>query len=114
AQNQRFPVLVAKAKMAAYSALRKPDEQFELVERSVSEGVPRNRVDSYEELKDRILIKGMEPGEPITAEHLQDRSKVGLEAVLQKGHRAVALRTTAETVAGGTVMPMSRVDIIAS
>ena len=73
--------------------------------------VPKTAVVKYEALKDHVLIKGIDKGEVVVAENLLSKDKGGLEVLLPQGKRTVAIRTTAEKVAGGFVLPGSRVNV---
>jgi Flp pilus assembly protein CpaB len=110
-QNEKVQVLVAKGKLGAGSFFKNPEEQFDLEERLKTD-VPRNAVTSTEGLKDQILMKTLEKGEVLVTDYVKNKSEVGLEVVLPSGKRAVAVRTTAEAVAGGFVLPGSHVDVI--
>src|SRR6516162_4245590 len=109
-RSEKVMVLIAKQKYAAWTPIKNAEEQFEQEERFKSE-VPKNAVVKFEALKDHVLIKGMDKGEVVVAENLLSKDKGGLEVLLPQGKRAVAIRTTAEKVAGGFVMPGSRVDV---
>jgi pilus assembly protein CpaB len=110
-RNERVSILVAKQRFNAWTPIKNPEEQFEIEERLKNE-VPKNAVTKFESAKDHVLIKGMDKGDPLVAENMLDKNKGGLEVVLPPGKRAVAIRTTAEAVAGGFVLPGSRVDVI--
>src|SRR6516162_4387309 len=110
-RSEKVMVLIAKQKYAAWTPIKNAEEQFEQEERFKSE-VPKNAVVKFEALKDHVLIKGMDKGEVVVAENLLSKEKGGLEVLLPQGKRAVAVRTTAEKVAGGFVLPGSRVDVI--
>ncbi len=73
--------------------------------------VPKTAVVKYEALKDHVLIKGIDKGEVVVAENLLSKDKGGLEVLLPQGKHTVAIRTTAEKVAGGFVLPGSRVNV---
>jgi Flp pilus assembly protein CpaB len=48
----------------------------------------------------------------VTKEDLTDKGNIGLIAELPPGMRAIAIRVNAETLAGGFVLPRSRVDVV--
>jgi pilus assembly protein CpaB len=110
-RNERVAILVAKQKFSPWTVIRNPEEQFELEERLRNE-VPKNAVLKFEAVKDHLLIKGLDKGDPVVAENLLSKEKGGMEVMLPQGKRAVAVRTTAEKVAGGFVLPGSHVDVI--
>jgi pilus assembly protein CpaB len=109
-RSEKVNVLVAKQKFAPWTPIKNPEEQFEQIERLKTE-VPKTAVVKYEAIKDHVLIKGIDKGEVVVAENLLSKDKGGLEVLLPQGKRAVAIRTTAEKVAGGFVLPGSRVDV---
>jgi pilus assembly protein CpaB len=110
-QNEKVQVLVAKSKLGAGTFFKNPEDQFDLEERLKTDS-PRNAIMSMDGLKDQILMKSLEKGEVLVTDYVKNKSEVGLEVVLPAGKRAVAVRTTQESVAGGFVMPGSHVDII--
>jgi pilus assembly protein CpaB len=109
-RSEKVNVLVAKQKYAPWTPIKNPEEQFDQEERLKTE-VPKTAVVKYEAIKDHVLIKGIDKGEVVVAENLLSKDKGGLEVLLPQGKRAVAIRTTAEKVAGGFVLPGSRVDV---
>jgi pilus assembly protein CpaB len=109
-RSEKVNVLVAKQKYAPWTPIKNPEEQFDQEERLKTE-VPKTAVVKYEAVKDHVLIKGIDKGEVVVAENLLSKDKGGLEVLLPQGKRAVAIRTTAEKVAGGFVLPGSRVDV---
>jgi Flp pilus assembly protein CpaB len=109
-RSEKVNVLIAKQKYAPWTPIKSPEDQFDQEERLKTE-VPKTAVVKYEALKDHVLIKGIDKGEVVVAENLLSKDKGGLEVLLPQGKRAVAIRTTAEKVAGGFVLPGSRVDI---
>ena len=109
-RSEKVNVLIAKQKYAPWTPIKSPEDQFDQEERLKTE-VPKTAVVKYEALKDHVLIKGIDKGEVVVAENLLSKDKGGLEVLLPQGKRAVAIRTTAEKVAGGFVLPGSRVDV---
>jgi pilus assembly protein CpaB len=110
-RNEKVQVLVAKQRISAWSPIKNVEEQFELVEHAKNE-VPKNALTKYDSARDQILVKGIEKGEPLVSDNLMSKEKGGMEVLLPPGKRAVAVRTTAEAVAGGFVLPGNRVDVI--
>jgi pilus assembly protein CpaB len=109
-RSEKVSVLVAKQKYAPWTPIKNPEEQFDQEERLKTE-VPKTAVVKYEAIKDHVLVRGIDKGEIVVAENLLSKDKGGLEVLLPQGKRAVAIRTTAEKVAGGFVLPGSRVDV---
>jgi pilus assembly protein CpaB len=112
-RNEKVQVLAAKQRLTAWTPIKNPEEQFEIDERPRSE-VPKTAVVKFEGLKDHVLIKGLDKGEIVVTESLINKTAAGLEVQLPAGKRAVAVRTTAEVVVGGFVLPGSHVDVIHS
>lgn len=110
-RNEKVTILVAKQRLGPWTPVKNPDDQFELEERSKNE-IPKNALTRLDSVRDHILVRGIERGDPVVADNLVDKNKGGLEVLLPSGKRAVAVRTTAEQVAGGFVLPGSRVDVI--
>jgi pilus assembly protein CpaB len=116
AKNQeKVNILVAKAKIARWTPIRKLDDFFEPAEVLVTE-VPKDvvTVEKAQDVINRMLIKNLDKGDKLTFDALQTRDKGGLEAELAPGKRAMAVRIAAETSAGGFVLPGSRVDVLHS
>jgi Flp pilus assembly protein CpaB len=112
-RNEKVTILVAKQRMAPWTPIKNPEEQFEQEERSKNE-VPKNALMKFDSARDQILVRALDKGDPVVADNLMDKRNGGLEVLLPAGKRAVAVRTSAEAVAGGFVMPGSRVDVIHS
>ena len=110
-RNQKIPVLVAKVKVGQWTQIKNPDDMFELEERPKAD-VPRNAVATVESTKDHVLAKTMEKGDVLVSEYLTNKEKAGMDVMLPPGKRAVAVRTTQESVAGGFVLPDSHVDVV--
>jgi pilus assembly protein CpaB len=110
-RNQKVQVLVAKAKFPSWTSIKKPEEMFDVEERSKGE-VPRNAVTSAEATKNHILAKSLEKGEVVIQDYLENEKESALDVKLPPGKRALAVRTTQEGVAGGFVLPGSHVDVI--
>ncbi len=68
--------------------------------------------DALAELKGAVVRSPFVSGEPIREEKLTRGSAGLLATMLPSGKRAVAIRVTAESTAGGFVLPNDRVDVI--
>jgi pilus assembly protein CpaB len=110
-QNAKVTVLVAKDKIAGYTALKQPEQLFDMEERPRNE-VPKNAVVNMDAAKDQVINKGLDKGDILSSENILDKSKVGIEVSIPPGFRAVGVRTTQEAVVGGFVLPGSYVDVI--
>lgn len=110
-RSEKVAILVAKQRLGPWTPIKNPEEQFELEERSKNE-IPKNALTRIDSVRDHIVVRGIDRGDAVVADNLVDKNKGGLEVLLPSGKRAVAVRTTAEQVAGGFVLPGSRVDVI--
>jgi pilus assembly protein CpaB len=110
-RNEKVQVLVAKQKLAPWTAIKKVEEQFDQEERFKNE-VPKSAVAKLEPGKDYVVVKSMEKGDILSADNMLDRTKSGVEVKVKPGYRAVGVRTTQEAVAGGWVLPESHVDVL--
>jgi pilus assembly protein CpaB len=70
------------------------------------------RPDAVEDLSGSFVRQPMVVGEPIRQHSLADEHSGFLAARLASGKRAVAVRVSAETSAGGFILPNDRVDVI--
>src|ERR1700693_1750673 len=86
-RNEKVAILVAKQKFGSWTPIKSPEDQFEFQERLKNE-VPKSAVTTLDGLKDHIVIRGLDKGEPIVAENLMDRSKGTLDVTLTQGKRA--------------------------
>jgi pilus assembly protein CpaB len=68
--------------------------------------------DATTELKGAIVRSYFVSGEPIREEKLTRASSGLLAALLPSGKRAIAIRVSAESTAGGFILPNDRVDVI--
>jgi pilus assembly protein CpaB len=110
-KDDRVQILVAKQRFNSWTPIKSPEDMFEPDERPRGD-VPKDAVTKFEAAKDHVLVKGMDKGDPLIATNMVDKNKGGLEVVLPPGKRAVAVRTTAQAVAGGFVFPGSHVDVL--
>jgi len=70
------------------------------------------RPDAMNELAGLVARDGFAAGEPIRMERLTETQARLLSSALPAGRRAVALRVSAESTAGGFVLPNDRVDVL--
>jgi Flp pilus assembly protein CpaB len=110
-RNEKVKIAVAKKKLNSWFQIKNPEDAFELEENAKNE-VPRNAVTKLESIKDCVVIKGIEKGEPLVSENVMDGKRRRMDVLLPPGKRAVAVRTSADTVAGGLIWPDMRVDIL--
>jgi pilus assembly protein CpaB len=106
-------VLVAKTRVPSHQRLKEPEKYFE--EREVPAGVaPKGALKSLDAIKDKMVSRPLGEGSYVTPEDVVTAANFGLAANLPPGMRAVAIRVNAESVAGGFVLPQSRVDVIST
>ncbi len=104
-------VLVAKQKISAWAPIKNPEELF--VEKDVPEGTFSPKcITDFKDLKNQALKAPINEDMPVTKDDLLSEQTAGLVAMLPKGERAVAIRVTPESLAGGFVLPGSKVDIV--
>jgi pilus assembly protein CpaB len=116
ARFETADVLVANADLSAGSVL-KPDElRWQMwPAASAGPGVIRkaDRPDAVEQLTGYIVRASFTAGEPIQESRLVKANAAGyLAAILPSGMRAIATEISAETGAGGFVVPGDHVDVI--
>lgn len=68
--------------------------------------------EAISKLKGSVVRVGMASGEPVRLENLIGHGQSFMSAILPRGMRAVATRISAETAAGGFILPNDRVDVI--
>lgn len=109
--ENRVKVLVAKQKILQYSLLKEPETLF--VEKDLPEdAVPKKAIRSLDELKDKRINRQLSEDNFVTTDDLVSKDLNGLAAELAPGSRAVAIRVNPESLAGGFVLPNSRVDVV--
>lgn len=110
-EEPKVTVLVVKKKILQYSLLSKPEEMFEVRELPES-AAPKKGIKSFDELRDKRVNRQLNEESFITTDDLVSKDLNGLAAELRPGSRATAIRVNPESLAGGFVLPNSRVDII--
>ena len=111
---KKITVLVAKKKIAAMSFIKKVDEFFEPQERNEND-VPKSALTALDDkdVKDGFRVSRPFPeGTVLTRDDLISKEMEGLARVVPHGMRAFATRVTAESLAGGFVLPGSKVDVV--
>lgn len=110
-QEKMVKVLVTKAKIRQFDLLKEPQKLF--VEKEIPESAAHKKaVHSFDELKDKRVARSLTPETTITTEDLVNKDLSVLANDLVPGSRAMAFRVTPECLAGGFVLPASRVDIL--
>ena len=109
----KVKVLVAVKKVPQYVTIKNPEEYF--VEKEVPEGTyPAKCLKSFEDVRGQKLSKVKNEEETIFKDDLLTKGAEGILALLPEGQMAIAIRVTPESLAGGFVLPGSRVDLIAN
>ena len=110
-EDQKVTILVAKQNISTGSLIKDPEKFF--VEKAFTKGEePKKALRSFDQLKDRVLNKGLSAEQFVTSDDLYGKDQQGLSGALPAGMRAVAIHVSAETLAGGFVLPNSHVDVI--
>lgn len=113
-QNQaQVKVLVAKEKMRQYEVIRQKELDDKFEEKSILQSQAPKDVclaEKKAELIGRQLKKNVDENSILTLDDLA-KDKSSLEAMLKNGERAWGVRVDAETMAGGFVLPGSKVDV---
>ena len=104
-------VLVAKARINAWTPIKNPEEAF--VEKEVPEGTFSPKcITDMKDLKNQALKAPLSEQMPVTKEDLLSEATAGLVGALHNGERAIAIRVTPESLVGGFVLPGSKVDVM--
>lgn len=115
AQNkEEAVVLTTKDKMTQWSSIRNPEEQFQETV-ILKKNAPQNAVhppDWKTSLKGRRLRATVDGNTILTEDHLLKKEVTGIDAMLEKGKRAMSITITAEKAVGYFVVPGSKVDVI--
>jgi len=109
--ENKVTVLVAIKKVPAFEPIKNPEKYF--VEKEVPEGTyPTKCLKSFEDIRGQRLCKAKGEEETVFKEDLLTKDQQGIIANLPDGQRAMAIRVNPEALAGGFVLPGSRVDLI--
>lgn len=114
-QAQTVEVLVASADLAQGQVISEKDLRWQAwPQDAVNPGyISRaSQPDALTSLKGSMARTRFVSGEPILEEKLARASSGMLASVLPAGKRAVAIRVSAESSAGGFILPNDRVDVI--
>ncbi len=104
-------VLVSKQKINAWTPMKKPEDLF--VQKEVPEGTYSPKcITDFKDLKNQALKAPLNQDMPVTKDDLLSEQTAGLVAELKNGERAVAIRVNPESLAGGFVLPGSKVDVM--
>jgi pilus assembly protein CpaB len=112
APEAKVKVLRAKTRVPAFQVIKEPEKYFEQVE--VAEGQFRKALSDFNDVKGQRLKLTLNEESVVTKEDLLGTDFASLSLLMEKGQRAIALRVNAESVAGGFVLPGSRVDVVST
>lgn len=104
-------VLVATARIPSWQPIKEPEKVF-TVKKYPVDVAPRKAISKLEDVKDKSLSVFLDEGKPLTEEDLVGKDSQDIAAKIMPGQRAIAIKVTAESLAGGFIRPGSRVDII--
>lgn len=108
---EKVKVLVAKQSIPYGTSLAEPEKFFQ--EKLFTKGEqPSKAISNPEELKGKYLLHPLGAEQHVTKEDLMDKETGGIQFKLPPGMRAIAVKVNAESLAGGFVLPNSRVDIM--
>jgi len=111
APTNTVKVLVAKARINAWTPIKNPDDLF--VEKEVPEGPFSPKcITDMKDLKNQALKAPLSEQMPVLKEDLLSEATAGLVGALHNGERAIAIRVTPESLVGGFVLPGSKVDVM--
>lgn len=104
-------VLAVKTKIKAFELIKEPEKFF--FEKELPESAaPKKALRSMEEVKDKRPLRALNEDNIVTQDDLVGKDLNSLSVQLQPGTRAVAIRVNPESLAGGFVLPGSRVDVL--
>lgn len=103
-----LPVLVAKDKILAGQVIKEPEKLFVLM--SYPAGSTPNAISNFDDLKNKIVNKSVQPGQWLTPDDLS--GNFGIE--LPKGYYAVSVKVDPASAASGFILPKSHVNVVAT
>jgi Flp pilus assembly protein CpaB len=107
-ENQ-VSIVFAKKKVPAYTNIKNPEEFFEV--RQVADGPDRAKaIRNLEDLRGKRLKKAVSEDAFVRTDDLQQKGEEVVE--IPKGMRAIAIKVTAESLAGGFILPGNHVDVL--
>lgn len=111
-------VPVTTQKFTQWSTIREPKAMFD-VERMPRRRLPVNAIvldtpEKLETLKGRRFRATVDEGTILTEDHLLKKEVTGIDAMLEKGKRAMSIPISADKAVGFFVVPGSKVDVVHS
>lgn len=102
-------VVVAKIPIPQGAVITNPPEQV-MIRKFTKDTVPIGAVSKIDEVKDKQIIRALDPGTPITKREWNMAESI--QKNLEKGMRAMTLRVNLESATAGFTLPGSRVDVL--
>jgi len=104
-------VVVTTARIPSWQPIKDPEKVL-TVKKFPVDVAPKKPVSKIEDMKDKSLGVFLEEGKPVTEDDLVGKDSQDIASKIMPGQRAIAIKVTAESLAGGFIRPGSRVDII--
>jgi Flp pilus assembly protein CpaB len=101
-------VWVATQKIPQGTMLKDPDKLF--AQQEMIAGTAKNAVGDLEAYKGKMVSRTIQPGQWVTAEDLSANAGISIP----EGYQAMAIKISADTAAGGFILPGSRVNVVAT
>ena len=109
--DEKITVLVAKQNLAMGTMITDAEKYFE--EKPFTKGEePKKAIRDFAQIKDHRLNKPLSAEQFVTPDDLTDRGQDSLSGLMRKGMRAVGIKVNVDDIAGGFVLPQTRVDIV--
>ena len=109
--EEMVPVLVAKVKVPGWTPIKEPEKFFE-VKMLPESAVSKSSLKSFDDVKDQRLNKPLDAERAAMQSDLLSKEQQSLADSLAPGMRAIAVKVTAESIAGGFVLQGARVDVV--
>jgi pilus assembly protein CpaB len=109
--EELVPVLMAKVKVPGWTPIKEPEKFFE-VKMLPESAVSKSSLRSFDDVKDQRLNKPLDAERAAMQSDLLTKDQQTLADSLAPGMRAIAVKVTAESIAGGFVLQGARVDVV--
>jgi pilus assembly protein CpaB len=111
AQVEMVKVLAAKRNLALGTVIKDPERFFE--EKEVPKNsAPKKGYGNFADIKNLKLVKPVSEDAFLTKDDVMDTGSDIFIQSIPAGYRAVSIKVTPETMAGGFVQPNTRVDVM--
>jgi pilus assembly protein CpaB len=109
--EEQVPVLVAKVRVPGWMVISDPEKYFE-VKMLPESAVSKKSLRSFEEIKGQRLNKPLDSERAAIQDDLLTKEQRSIIDNLVTGQRLIAVKVNPESLAGGFVLPGTRVDVI--